>query len=137
MDTVSAMRVARAIVTVTMLGLGACGGQPRAAGAPATRMRSDIITTEEIQRGHWSTAFDLVEALRPRWINNRGPDTIMGTPTEVQVYLNDSRLGGPQTLRGVNVTGITSIQFIDGVNAAGRWGAEHSNGAILISTRGS
>lgn len=134
----SAVRIARAVAAAALLGLGACGGQPRAVGAPvppATRTRSDMITTDDLQRGHWSNAFDLIEALRPRWLNNRGSDTIIGTPTEVQVYLNDSRLGGPQTLRGVSVTGITSVQFIDGVSAAGRWGADHGNGAILISTR--
>ena len=75
------------------------------------------------------------ETLRPRWLSARGPDTILGAQVEVQVIFDDARLGGPSTLRGIAVSDVAYFQFVDPVAAAGRWGGEHANGVIFLSTR--
>ena len=96
----------------------------------------DQLTRDEMQRGQYASAYELVESLRPRWLRSRGPESILGENVEVQVYLNDQRLGGVSTLRTINLADVMFMQFIDPVSAGGRWGPDHHNGAILISTRG-
>jgi hypothetical protein len=103
------------------------GGRPRA--------RTDIILVDTKLRSQWTNVYDLVSNLRPRWLQTRGPDTIMGTPTEVQVHFDDSRLGGIESLRTLPVAGVVSIQFLDANAATARWGLNHGQGAILLSSR--
>lgn len=129
----------RAIVAGAMvLAASACGGRtPRAeeTSPRAARSSADRITHEEIEHGHWANAYDLIENLRPRWLRAHGPDTILGDPVVVQVHLDASRLGGIETLRGIPVSDIASIEWVDPVTAAARWGADHANGTIVVSTR--
>jgi hypothetical protein len=98
------------------------------------RPSADLITHDEIQKGHWQNAYELIQQLRPRWLRAHGPDSIHGETPDVQVHVDDNRLGGVSTLRGVSTNEITSIQFVDPVSAAARWGGDHANGAIIIST---
>lgn len=105
-------------------------------GRPATdrRPETDVITLEEIQSAHWQNAYELVQTLRPRWLRNHGPDSILGETPDVQVHLDDNRLGGTAALRNIATADIASIRFVDPVSAAGRWGGDHANGAIIITT---
>jgi len=52
----------------------------------------------------------------------------------VQVYLDDSRLGGVDALRNLSLANVVYIRHIDGVDAAARWGLDHGNGVILVAT---
>ncbi len=129
-------RLARLMICATMLVAAACGGPTPAGEAPrAAHSSNDRITFEEIQRGHWASAYDLVESLRPRWLRSHGPDTILGQPVVVQVHLDENRLGGVQELRTIAVNDIESIEWVDPVSAASRWGSDHANGAIIVTTR--
>jgi hypothetical protein len=107
------------------------GGTPRASRGRQT----DLITRDEITRAQWATAYDMVLALRPRWLSTRGADTIMGQQGEVQVRVDDSPAGGIGVLRTLTPSVIASMRFVDPVAAAGRWGSSHMHGAILVSTR--
>ena len=110
------------------------GCSARRAGAGARR-GGDTITRDEIQAGQFSNVFDLVQARRFRWLQARGTDSINQTPGEVQVLLDGTRLGGVQTLRSLAPSDVTSIQFVDPVAAAARWGLGYAHGAILVSMR--
>jgi hypothetical protein len=107
----------------------------RSAPSTGPRTRPDFIDAEEIRRGQYSSAYDLIRNVRPRWMQSRGPDSIMGPRGEVQVLIDDVRLGGVDRLREVPVIGIVYIQFYDPNTAAGRWGLGYGHGAIYISTR--
>ena len=119
------------LIALSLTGCASCGGAARRPSDP----RSDVITLEEIQRGQWSNVYDLVRALRPRWLRTRGPDTILGTPGEVQAHIDGARLGGVNALRSVPVAGISYIQFFDPTTSAARWGLGHGHGTVYISTR--
>ena len=82
-----------------------------------------------------SPAALLLRHRRERWLQPRGPDTIIGKPGEVQVHLDDVHLGGVDTLREIPVIEIAYIQFFDPATASARWGLDHSHGAIYVSTR--
>jgi hypothetical protein len=99
------------------------------------RRGGDTITRDEIQAGQFSNVFDLVQARRFRWLQSRGTDSINQAPGEVQVLLDGTRLGGVQTLRSLAPSDVTSIQFVDPVAAAARWGLGYAHGAILVSMR--
>lgn len=105
------------------------------AGTRTGRRAADSISREELDGGQWTNAYEMISALRPRWLSSRGPDTILGENVEVQVMLDDLRLGGPATLRGLRVGDIASVRFISPTDAAARWGADYHNGVIYVVTR--
>ncbi|HZI29387.1 MAG TPA: hypothetical protein VFD64_14555 [Gemmatimonadaceae bacterium] len=107
-----------------------CGARQGAAG---TRGDRNVITFEQLQEGGYRNALEAVEALRRTWLIER-PDGLT-TQREVQVYLDNSRLGGIQSLRQVSTSDIASIRYIDAATAINRWGVDHSQGVIMIETR--
>ena len=82
----------------------------------------------------FNNAYDAVEALRRNWLLSRGPDSFQ-SPTTVQVYLDQMRLGGIEQLKTIQTINITSIRYYDGISATARWGLDHGAGAILVSTQ--
>jgi hypothetical protein len=82
----------------------------------------------------YGDAFSVVQALRPRWLWTRG-STSINQEESVKVYLDGSLMGGPEYLRQIPVRSISSIRFMDGLEATNRWGLDHGLGAILVSTR--
>ena len=96
---------------------------------------SDLITYEEIRsRGQYSDLLELVQELRPRWVRSQGPDTFLGQPGEVQVHMDGNHLGGVRVLQQLAAVGVTSIRWLSPIDAAARYGLNHSHGAIIIST---
>jgi hypothetical protein len=121
------------------LGLGTIVAHcaPRAAGGPVERAsssRMDFITRAEIETRQWANAYDLVVALRPNWLNERGPDSF-GTSAELQVHFNGTRAGGVSVLRQMVVSEVEYLEYIDPITATGRWGLGYGHGAIDISTK--
>jgi hypothetical protein len=100
-------------------------------GPPADR---NLLTQEDLREHRFATAFDAIEALRSHWLRERGPDSF-STPGHVQVYLDDSRLGGVEALRTLPLTNVLYIRHVSGIDAAARWGLDHGQGVILVSTR--
>ena len=121
----------RWLLAVLVLSQWGCSARGRDAGG--SRRGGDTITRDEIRAGQYANLFDLVQARRFRWLQARGTDSINQTPGEVQVLLDGTRLGGVQTLRSLAPSDVTSIQFVDPVSAAARWGLGYAHGAILVS----
>jgi len=95
--------------------------------------RSDrsVLTQEDFGGASFRTAYAAVETLRPRWLRTRGQGSFRGS-TQIQVYLNDTRLGGVGQLRNISISAVESIRFIDGNTATARWGMNHEDGAIYV-----
>lgn len=122
------------ILLLALLVTLAAGCANRAAvGGP--RGQGDTISLPEIeQRGPFTNMYDLVQILRPRWLRSQGPDTFMGSPGQVQVHVDGNWLGGVQAMRTLAAHGVTSVRWLNPVDAAGRFGLDHSHGAIIVST---
>jgi hypothetical protein len=45
------------------------------------------------------------------------------------------RFGGPGALQQINASAIESISYRDGSTATQRFGTDHGNGAILVTSR--
>ncbi len=94
------------------------------------------ITFEELRTGPRSNALDVVQTLRPRWLQVRGPTSFEASrENPVMVYVDGVRVGGPAQLRLVPVSTIESLQYLTPTEASSRLGLDHMNGAILIVTR--
>ena len=120
----------RFVAMVVVLLASACGGagtkQAGTATVPADR---ETLRPEEWGTRNFYSAYDAVAALRPMWLNRRGPEG------EIQVYVDDNHVGGVEMLRSVRSTSISMIKHLDGIQAAARYGLGHDQGAILVSTR--
>jgi hypothetical protein len=113
----------------------ACRSSGSGSGTRAPAPRTDLITGEELRGGQFRNAYEAVRSLRARWLQSRGTDTFLGKPGEVQVHLDDVRLGGITSLREIPVIDVAYMQFFDPASASARWGLDHSHGAIYVSTR--
>jgi hypothetical protein len=129
------MPILRAILVAMLLVVpGACAS--RSGGSTnEPRTRADLLTQAEMRESQWSNVYDMVRTLRPRWLQSRGSDTVMGEPTEVQVVIDGVKHGGVNTLRTYPLAGIVYIEFFDGITASSRWGLGFGRGAIFVSTR--
>jgi hypothetical protein len=114
------------------LSLGACAA---AAGTPgSSRPNPNVISRAEIEREGPSSVFDLIQKLRPLWLSARASSFTQDT--SVVVYLDGTRMGGPEALREVSTPNVEKVEFLDAGRATARFGVGHVNGAILITTRG-
>ena len=124
-------RVALALLLLAAPAVSACasaGGNPTA----STRTRADRITAEEIAGGQWANALDLVERLRPRWLQARQPATFDVRAVPVRVRIDDAPYGPASALRDLTLLGVTSLEWVDPTEAAARWGPEYASGAIVV-----
>src|SRR5438105_11488913 len=101
--------------------------------ATVGRVDRELITREQMEKNHFTTAYDAVESLHSNWLRAKGTDSF-ATPTEVVVYVNENRVGGVDALKNIAVQTITSIRHIDGLSASARWGVGHGQGVILVTT---
>jgi hypothetical protein len=123
------------LAAVTLL-LGACSGATGQAGRePVPARSSDVVTMEELGRvASASTLFEALQALRPAWFR-RNPTTLRPQAEgDVVVYLDQSRLGGPETLRTIQVNAATVIRHYSASEAEARFGPGHLHGAIQVVT---
>ena len=105
-----------------------------AAQAPArpTGASADFISAEQIATTV-GTVYDVVRTYHPNWLRIRGPDSLARSG-QVQVYLDGTRIGGVENLRGIATNGISYIRWYDGIDAAAKWGLDHGNGVIWVSS---
>ena len=96
-----------------------------------------VISQKQIQEvGDISNAYNLVQRLHPQWLRKRGRNSI-SDPGQILVYVEDSRQGGTQALRRIQVIDVQSIEFLRANEATMRYGSGHDNGAILVHMKGS
>ena len=96
-----------------------------------------VITRAEVEASEAANVYDLVRNVRPEWLRTRGIHTqgqAMGEETIV-IYMDNARLGEPETMRTVTLGPVQYIRFFTPAEATQRWGAGHLLGAILISTQ--
>ena len=93
-----------------------------------------LVTQAEILEHRFETLYDAIQALRPNWLQTRGTNSLTQNPTVVQVYLDNTRLGGVDALNTINLSSVVYIRHYDGVAATARWGLDHGAGVIYVST---
>jgi hypothetical protein len=92
-----------------------------------------VITTEEVRAIHAKDAYEVIQFLRPGWLQRRGAYSF-GDDGGIAVYLNGMRLRGIETLREIESGAVTSIRYFDAMAAQFRFGLSHNHGAIQVIT---
>lgn len=117
-----------ALVTLPLIPL-AC------ATTPGTVGDQSVLTEQQIAQSDARNAFELIEHLRPRWLNQRFNRSLR-LDTEILVYYNGARMGGLEILRDIQIDGIRQIRYVDSAEAGRLPGASSDavDGAILISS---
>jgi hypothetical protein len=114
-----------------LLLIASCGP----AGTGGSGIDANLLTREEIGEQGPSNAYNVIQALRPNWLQKRGQASFT-QEGEIQVYLDGTGIGGIETLRGIHTDNVESIRFLDARQAMYRFGVGHEHGAILVATRG-
>lgn len=126
-------RSALSYVVVALVGALTAGCRASLPGAGQERPDQQWITREQIAEPRFSSAYDVVRALRGTWLNPRGAASIR-TRVEVQVYLDGVHLGGVDMLKGLSTPTVQYIRYINGTDATTRWGIGHGRGVIYVGT---
>ena len=124
-------RTAAVFVAASFLLVAACASS----GTSGTRSRSDssLITREQIDEHHFTNAYDAVAALHSNWLNSKGTDSFQ-SPSQIRVYVDNTFVGGIDTLRQIDANTIRGIRHYNGVQATARWGMDHGQGVIQVTT---
>lgn len=118
----------RAVFALLLLVGGCASG-----GRSAPQGRADLLVEEQIRGNSYSTIYDAIVALRPNWLRTRGIDSF-SSPSQVQVYVDNMKLGGVQNLQQIPSVAVYYAQWYDALEASARWGLGHGSGAIYVST---
>ncbi len=124
------------VLAVASLGLaGACASNPR----PGSGIAQDLITNEELNSVEGArNLWDVVERLRPRWLQVRAADRSLGLSTNVVVFQDQSYLGDVDILHQLSQDIAYDLKWLDGTTASSTLpglGSQHVAGAIVIYTR--
>jgi hypothetical protein len=110
----------------------ACASTGQAGHSP----RGSWIAQEEIAASTASTAYELIQSVRPRWLNDRGQATFgLGSSAGIMVYVDGVRMGMVDSLHQVSLRDLKSAQRLSSGEATQRFGGGHPHGAILLVTR--
>jgi len=159
------VRTPLVIAAVAMVSLGtACASSSSASSPPSStasppaasatngaKPTPNRITADEIARVNAQTAYEVVQKLRPAMLRPRqvasangqggvseGSPAKSGTNTtsgELVVYMDGTRLGDIEQLRGIPASSVGSIRYYTASEAQTKWGSGHPGGAIEVTSK--
>ena len=126
------MRFPRLAALALVLGAAvACASStPR----PSGRRDARILGAEEIRASSASNLYDVIRSQRPEWLIKRG-QTSINYEGDIVVYVDNVALGGPESLKSIDVQSVQSARFLNASEAQMRYGVGHMHGAIVVITR--
>ncbi|HWO87522.1 MAG TPA: hypothetical protein VNL98_00070 [Gemmatimonadales bacterium] len=140
------------LALAVLSGLLACGGGSRAAAgsgesapAPQTQRRQarsdpNRLTRQDIEEAmaaNIQNMWDLVRNRRPAWLRPAVAAGALGSGgqgTDVAVWVDNTRYGGPMTLQQIPLQIVQSVRYLTPSEAQGRLGLDNRGGAILVET---
>lgn len=118
------------------IALGGCAAAEPAEGTAAgPRPSRNLITQEELAQVHFGNAWDAVRSMRTHWLQERQQSLGGAGSGLVMVYLDGTRMGGPDSLRQIPLSTVQQMQYLSAPEATSRYGIDHTAGAILVTTR--
>ena len=121
-----------------LLAVAACAPATSAANASGRRDRNMITESELATVPSDMNAYEIVQRLRPFWLNIRAERSFNGGPAEILAYQGDLRLGGVENLKGIRGTEVLRIEYLDASEAVSRLpgiGTSRPAGAIIVRMR--
>lgn len=97
----------------------------------------NVITMQEIESLNVSTAYEVIQQLRPHFLQGRGQSSIQDPGSSMPVvYVNGVRYGPPSMLQGIRAMDLREIRYLSASDATTRYGTGHVGGVIEVDTRG-
>ena len=137
-------QIRRALVALLSTSVVGCGGgqaqtgavaTPRANSAPA-RGGANVILAEDLAASAAENALEAVKSLRPSMLRARGGSLRnQSGASEIVVYLDGVKTGGPNSLEIVPAISVREIRLISAGDATIKFGTGHPMGAILVTTK--
>jgi hypothetical protein len=118
----------------------ACASSP-SSGAPATQQQArprgqrDLITLDELATIDVQNALQAVQRLRPNFLRFPGAMSITQGQAQVVVYVESTRMGGPDMLQQIPITEVKEIRYLSATDATQRYGTGHTAGAIIVTRK--
>jgi hypothetical protein len=96
----------------------------------------NVITEAEIDASHSSTMYDAIAKLRPAYLHDRGPISILTNARDVAtVFLNSEEYGPLASLRDFPPGDIQEVRYFSGVDAVTKFGKWYGTGVIQLISR--
>lgn len=100
---------------------------------------SPLLTQEEMASMPGTNMYEVIERLRPRWLQTRGPMSLSGgIDSQIVVFHGNSYMGGPDQLRQFHPRDVVEVRYMDGPTASARLRgyptSMHVVGAIVLVT---
>jgi len=122
------------MIVVTALVIGLMSSCATATQQGPSRSSRNVLTAEDLQGQSERNLYDLLARIRPNWLRAQGANLVSGT-TPVVVYMNNVRFGGVEVLADLPLDEIEQVRFVDGTDAATRYGLNTDGGVIEVTTR--
>lgn len=110
-----------------------------AAGATSSGGRDlNVITAQEIGEANLSNLYQVIQRLRPRWLEVRAQQSL-NSRTEIVVYQGQTYLGGPEILRQLGSDAAIEVRYLDGPTASATLpgiGSRLVEAAIVVNPAG-
>ena len=110
-----------------------CGACVSSRANPRHRVDMSVLTQDDLVDHQYESVLEAVQTLRSNWLNERGPDSF-ASPSHIWVYIDNTKVGGVQSLASISTRYISSIRKVNGIDATARWGIGHSAGVIAVMT---
>lgn len=100
----------------------------------ASAVGDDFLNAAQLMGTGSITLFEAVDRLKPQWLRARG-SVRSAQPVVVNVYVDGQQMGDVSYLRGMQVDGVSAVQFFTATEASTRWGSHNIGGVISVTTR--
>lgn len=100
------------------------------------RRNPNVLTREELLTSELTNLYDIIERERPRWFQVRTVRSLSGS-NAIAVYMNNTPLGGLESLRQMGVEGVEMVRYLDPSQARTSLpsaGVSLASGAIQVIT---
>lgn len=104
-------------------------------GGPRENADRLVLAENDARLQAGGSLLDLIRRERPQWLTRRASSIGAGGQNDIVVYRDGVRIGGPEVLREIPINVVATATWLDGPEAAARFGLNHQYGAILVVTR--
>jgi hypothetical protein len=127
-------RIAIPLLVLLIAGCASAGGK-ETSSSPRPNRNRNLITLDEIQNSHETTAYTLIQSLRPNMLVTRGATSLTLQDPGIVVFIDDQRFGNVESLKSLQPTNIGEVRYLSASEAQSRWGVGYPQGVILITSR--
>ena len=118
------MKLSRYAALAALGALGACASSSAGTVSPAPEATqsasalgphgdSRLITAADLATATQSNLYDFLIAVRPRWFTVTSVGIQSRQAYTITVFLDDTKLGEPETLRSVAIAGVKAVKYYD------------------------